>query len=406
MKLNNEKIKAIKCPKDKKQIKRFDGNGLYLLVKNTGSKLWYFKYMFGGKHKEMAFGKYPKIPLKQARKKADEARLLLSDAIDPMAERKLKKHQSECEDLNFGVIAHQWLELNEAEWSEDYYKKLARWLNNDLKNLCKLQIDQITKQHLIKIVNLLVDADTKKKVPPLMSMLDRIFKYASTYGFTDNNPLANFDYTSLTGKLPKVKNHAAITNSDKLGLLILKIENNTLGSYCSQEALKLLPHLFLRPSELRCLQWEHIDFDKKYIQIPAELMKAKQPHIVPLSKQTLSKFEKLYDITGYSKYAFPSELNSTKPFSKNILNNRLRSLGYSTDDIVSHGFRGIASTLLNEQEEDFHHIEMQLAHNVGNQVSRSYNHAQYLTPRRAMMQRWSDFLDKLRDEAELSNEIE
>ena len=402
MKLNNEKIKALKCPKDKKQTKIFDGNGLYLLVKSTGSKLWYFKYMFGGKHKEMAFGKYPKTTLKQARKKADDARLLLSDAIDPMAERKLKKYQSTCEDLNFGKIALQWFEINKEGWSEDYQKKLMRWLQNDIKSICKLQIDQITKQHLIKIVNLLVDADTKKKVPPLLSMLNRIFKYASTKNITDNNPLTNFDYTHLTGKMPKIKNHAAITNSHKLGLLILKIENNNSGSYCSQEALKLLPHLFLRPSELRCLQWEHIDFDKKYIQIPAELMKAKQTHIVPLSKQTLSRFKKLYDITGYSKYAFPSELNSTKPFSKNILNNRLRSLGYTTDDIVSHGFRGIASTLLNEQEENFHHIEMQLAHKAGNQVSRSYNHAQYLTPRRAMMQRWSDFLDKLRDEAELS----
>ena len=337
MKLNNEKIKALKCPSDKKQTKKFDGKGLYLLVKNTGSKLWYFKYMYGGKHKEMALGKYPKTTLKQARKKADDARLLLSDAIDPMAERKLRKHQSYCEYLNFDVIANQWLELNEAEWSAGNYKKYVRWLNNDLKNLCKLQIHQITKQHLIKIVNQLVDANTKKKVPPLLSMLNRIFKYASTKNITDNNPLINFDYTQLTGKMPKVKNHAAITDSKKLGLLILKIESNTSGSYCSQEALKLLPHLFLRPSELRCLQWKHIDFDKKYIQIPAELMKAKQPHIVPLSKQTLSRFKKLYDITGYSKYAFPSELNSTRPFSKNILNNRLRSLGYTTDDIVSHG---------------------------------------------------------------------
>ena len=262
MKLNNEKIKALKCPKDKKQIKKFDGNGLYLLVKNTGSKLWYFKYMFGGKHKEMAFGKYPKITLKQARKKADDARLLLSDAIDPMAERKLKKHQSTCESLSFGKIAHQWYELNKDEWSEDYQKKLMRWLENDLKDLCKLQIDQITKQHLIKIVNQLVDANTKKKVPPLLSMLNRIFKYASTKNITDNNPLINFAYTQLTGKMPTVKNHAAITNSHKLGLLILKIENNNSGSYCSQEALKLLPHLFLRPIELRCLKWEFVDFKK------------------------------------------------------------------------------------------------------------------------------------------------
>ncbi|MEI8623441.1 tyrosine-type recombinase/integrase [Pseudoalteromonas sp. B137] len=397
--LNNEKIKALKCPEDKKQFKKFDSNGLYLLVNRTGSKLWRLKYKYGGKHKVMALGKYPTIPLKDARKKADKARLLLHDGIDPMAERKLKKHQSYCEDLNFGVIAHQWLELNQAEWSEDNYKKLARWLNNDLKNLCKLQIDRITKQHLIKIVNLLVDANTKKKVPPLLSMLNRIFKYASAQNITDHNPLINFGFTQLVGKMPSVKNHAAITDSKQLGQLIYDIENNTFGNYCSREALKLLPHLFIRPNELRHLKWEYIDFENAYIRIPSFLMKARNEHIVPLTQQTSDLLRAIHQNTNYSEYVFPSEKNPCQPMSKNVLNNRLKALGYTSEQIVSHGFRGTASTILNELGENSQYIETQLAHQTGNSTSRAYNHAKFLKQRTAMMQRWSDLLDKLRDEA-------
>jgi len=406
MKLTNEKIKAITCPKDQKKTKKHDGNNLYLLTKISGSKHWYFCYKFGGKHKNMSLGKYPTISLKLARTKANEAHLLLSESIDPMAQRKLLKLQSTCADLNFGKIALQWFELNKKEWSDAYQKKLLRWLKSDLNGICKLQIDHITKSHIIKIVNSMVDANTEKKVPPLFSMLNRIFRYAVTKDLTNNNPLNNFNYVDLTGSIPAPKNHAAITNSKELGLLILNIENNNSGSYCSQEALKLLPHLFLRPSELRCLRWEHVDFDNKYIKIPGELMKAGKTHIVPLSVQTLSKFQDIYRYTSYSKYVFPSEMSPSQPFSKNVLNNRLRSLGYSTNDIVSHGFRGTASTLLNEQEENFQHIEMQLAHKVGNSTSLAYNHAEYLTQRRAMMQRWSNYLNKLCSDAELCNAIE
>ncbi|WP_166108757.1 site-specific integrase [Pseudoalteromonas sp. Z9A5] len=404
--LNNEKVKAKTCPVDQKQTKTSDGNNLYLITKNTGSKFWYFIYMFGGKHKDMSLGEYPTISLKLARTKAGKARQLLSDSIDPMAQRKLLKLQSTCKDLNFGEIAFQWFELNKKEWSNAYQEKLLRWLKSDLKGICELQIDHITKNHIINIVSSLVKANTVKKVPPLLSMLNRIFRYAITKDLTNNCPLTNFDYVALTGKISAPKNHAAITNSKELGQLILTIENNNSGSYCSQEALKLLPHLFLRPSELRCLRWEHVDFENKYIKIPGELMKAGKTHIVPLSVQTLSKFQDIYKYTHYSKYVFPSEMNSSKPFSKNVLNNRLRALGYSTNDIVSHGFRGTASTLLNEQEENFQHIEMQLAHKVGNSTTLAYNHAEYLTQRRAMMQRWSNYLNKLCSDAELCNAIE
>lgn len=406
MKLNNEKIKALKPKENGKNFKKYDGNNLFLLVTSHGSKLWRFKYKFGGKYKEMALGKYPTVPLKLARTKADKARQLLSDSIDPMAQRKLLKLQSTCKGLNFGEIALQWFELNKKEWSNAYQEKLLRWLKSDLKGICELQIDHITKNHIINIVDSLVEANTVKKVPPLLSMLNRIFRYAITKDLTNNSPLTNFDYIALTGKISDPKNHAAITNSKELGQLILTIENNNSGSYCSQEALKLLPHLFLRPSELRCLRWEHVDFENKYIKIPGELMKAGKTHIVPLSVQTLSKFRDIYKYTNYSKYVFPSEMSSSKPFSKNVLNNRLRALGYSANDIVSHGFRGTASTLLNEQEENYQHIEMQLAHKVGNSTALAYNHAEYLTQRRAMMQRWSNYLNKLCSDAELCNAIE
>ncbi|MCZ4252853.1 tyrosine-type recombinase/integrase [Pseudoalteromonas shioyasakiensis] len=217
MNLTNERIKALKCPEGQKQTKKYDGNNLYLLVKSTGSKLWRYKYKYANKHKEISLGRYPKISLKMARSKADEMRLHLIEGIDPSLERKLKKYESSDENLNFGKIAQDWLNINKAEWSESNYKKLKRWLENDLKDLCKLQVHQIKKQHLIKVIKQLVDADTKRKVSPMLSMLNRIFRYAITNEITEHNPLINLDYIQLTGKMPKVKHHAGMFWSTPAG---------------------------------------------------------------------------------------------------------------------------------------------------------------------------------------------
>jgi integrase len=400
MTLTASQVKSASCPEGQKQKKVYDSKGLYLLLKDTGGKLWRLRYKFGGKHKEMALGKFPNVTLSEAREKAERARSLLTDGFDPMANRKLLKYQVTDEALNFEKIATRWFERNKVNWSSTYQTKLVRWLENDLKNISTLQINVITKKHLIMIVNTIVENGHKKKVAQLMSMINRIFEFAMSELLISTNPCQSFYYKTLVGNLPNTKNYAAITDSRKLGDLLFDIENNTSGTLCSIEALKILPHVFLRPSELRGLKWEYVDFDKKLIFIPGSEMKTKKDHIVPMSKQVERKLKALHKQTQYSEFVFPSEKNPCQPFSKNVLNNRLKALGYDSETMVSHGFRGTASTLLNEEGVNESHIETQLAHQIGNSTSRSYNRAKYLRKRKKMMQRWSDLLDALRESSD------
>ena len=395
MTLKAAQIKSFTCPEGQKQKKEYDGNGMYLLLKDTGAKLWRFRYKFGGKHKEMALGKFPSVTLSGAREKAEKARSLLTDGFDPMVNRKMQKHQVKDEALNFETIAMEWFARVSEEWSPTYQAKLLRWLARDLEYIGGLPISCITKEHIVKIVNTIVENGHKKKVAPLMSMINRIFEFAIALDMVNANPCKKVDHKTIVGMLPSVTSYAAITDSRQLGDLMFDIENNASGTLCSIEALKLLPHLFLRPNEIRCLKWEYVDFEKNLIFIPGTKMKTKKDHIVPMSRQVKNKLKALHKQTKYSEYVFPSEKNPCHPISKNVLNNRLKALGYNSDVMVAHGFRGTASTLLHENGENENHIETQLAHQVGNATARAYNRAKYLKKRKKMMQRWSDLLDNL-----------
>jgi integrase len=186
-----------------------------------------------------------------------------------------------------------------------------------------------------------------------------------------------------------------------LGQLIRDIDKTDSGSYCTVEALKLIPRLFLRPKEIRCLKWEYVDFEQKLLVIPAEDMKRGREHLVPLAEQVIRQLKSVQEVTGYSPYVFPSQRSSDKPLSKNVMTNRLRDLGYSADVMSAHGFRSTASTILHEQ--GWHHdvIEAQLAHLTGTATSRAYNRSIHLAERKKMMQSWADQLDALRDGAEV-----
>jgi integrase len=397
MALKAAQIKGLTCPQGQKQKKEYDSNGLYLLIKNTGGQLWRFRYKYGGKHKEMALGKYPSVTLGVAREKAEAARSLLANGIDPMFKRKTTKHQSSNKDLNFGTIAKKWFELNQVGWSGTYQDKLLRWLKVDLKHICGLKIDYITKINILDIIDSIVDAGHKKKAYDVFSVLRRIFLFATSKDFTNNNPTLKIDFKTVVGILPPVQNLPAIIDSRKLGQLICDIDNSILGTFCTMEALKLIPRVFLRPSEVRNIKWEYIDFDKRLIYMPAEVMKSKRDHIVPMSKQVIKQLEYVFQHTNYSKFVFPSERSSNQPISKNVLGNRLKALGYDSTVMVAHGFRSTASTLLSEAGVEENYIETQLAHLIGNATSRVYNRAKYLPQRKVMMQKWSDTLDSLRD---------
>jgi integrase len=417
MTLTVSKIKIFTCPEDKNQKKLYDKQGLFLLakniyfenikrkaegkaeLKNTDRMLWRFKYLYEGKHKEMALGKFKDVTLADARDKAKEARNLLTAGTDPMAKRKETRINSSDQSLNFGVIANNWIAANVAGWGDLHHRKYLRYIKNDYKELCKQQIQDITKEDIRIVIKASADQNYKRKARDLMSVLNQIFDYGNEEidAFKISNPMSKLGCKILVGKLPRVKRYPAITDAKKLGKLIAKIDNNIKGIFCSQEALKLLPRIFLRPSELRLLKWEYVNFDEELIYVPKEIMKMRNDHIVPMSTQVIAQLEYIHERTNYSPYIFPSEMDSSKPFSKNVLNTRLNALGYTGDVMVAHGFRGTASTLLHEQGVESDHIEVQLAHDIGTDSSKAYNRAKFLTQRKKMMQEWSDRLENLRD---------
>jgi integrase len=395
-------VKRLTCPEGQKQFKKSDGNGLFLLVKINGSKLWRMRYRFNGKYQELAFGQYPTIPLLEARRLATEARLLLVQGINPADERRAKKRVSAEDDRIFGVVAEAWWEQQESSWSADHAKKLKRWIEVEMKPITKLPVEAIDQGHITELMLSIEAAGNRRGAPTILSVINRIFGYALAHRYTRSNPAQGLPLGDILKPMPKVKHRAAIIKPLTLGQLIRDIDKTDSGSYCTVEALKLIPRLFLRPTEIRCLKWEYIDFSKKLLVIPAENMKRGREHLVPLANQVVAQLQSIKEITGYSPYVFPSQRRSDKPLSKNVMTNRLRDLGYGADVMTAHGFRSTASTILHEQGWGHDVIEAQLAHLTGTATSRAYNRSIYLADRKQMMKSWADYLDALSDGANKS----
>lgn len=395
MSLTAQEIKSISCPEDKKQIKRFDGKGLFLLIKRNNSKLWRMRYRFSGKHKEIALGQYPEIPLVEARRLAEEARVLLMKGINPSDERRERKRSHSVTDRQFNIIALKWWEQQKDAWSTDHQARVKRFITIDCKSLSSLLIEKIDAGHITEVMLSIEASGSPKKAPVILSIINRIFGYALAHRLTRNNPAQGLPLKDIIKPLKKVRSHSAIINPIELGNLIHDIDMTISGTFCTAEALKLIPRVFLRPKEIRGLKWEYVDFGEKLIRIPAQEMKKDRDHLVPLSKQVIKQLEYIYVETRYSPYVFPNSRDSSMPMSKNVMTNRLRDLGYSADVMSAHGFRSTASTILHEQGWSHDAIEVQLAHLTGSNTSRAYNRAIYLPERKKMMQTWSDYLEEL-----------
>ena len=396
MPLTMQEVKNLTCPKDKSQIKKSDGNGLFLLVKNNGSKLWRFKFRYSSKYQEMAFGKYPSVPLSEARKLAGEARALLVHGINPMDERRARKcNKNISQDKLFSVVALKWWEQQKDSWSTDHASRIKRWLLLDSKSICKLHLDEIDAGHITTLMLSIESAGTPKKAPNILAVINRVFGYALAHRLTRNNPAQGLPLGDILKPLAKVQHRAAIVKASELGKLIKDIDTTQSGHYCTIEALKLIPRVFLRPTEIRHLKWEYIDFDDALIRIPAEEMKCNREHLVPMSRQVSEQLAAVKLVTSYSELVFPNQRDSSKAMSKNILTNRLRDLGYPADVMSAHGFRSTASTILHEKGWNSEVIEVQLAHLTGTATSRSYNRSIYLAERIKLMQEWADYLDAL-----------
>ena len=392
MPLSELKIRNAK-PKEK-FYKLSDSDGLYLHVTEKGGKLWRFRYRFEGKEKLLAFGSYPEISLLDARQKRDEARRLLAHGIDPGAVRKAQK-QAKVEDKEtVEVIAREWHEKFKSTWTEGHADKLLRCLERDVFPWIGTRpIKEIKAPELLTVLRRVESRGVLEGAHRVRGICNMIFRYAISTGRAERNPAQD-----LIGSLPpaKEKHLAAITEPKEVRELLLVIEGY-VGSYVVKLALQLSPLVFVRPGELRHMEWREVDFENALWSIPAEKMKMREPHLVPLSKQAIKILKELQKLTGTSQYAFPSGRTYDRPMSNNAILAALRRMGYTKEEMTPHGFRAMARTIIDEVLQirpDF--IEAQLAHRVSDPLGRSYNRTHHLNERRKMMQTWADYLDGLK----------
>jgi integrase len=396
-KLTNTAVKNAK-PKEK-QYKLFDGKGLFLIVKPNGAKWWRFKYRYVGKYKEISMGVYPDVSLAIARKNAQAARELLAQDVDPSAHRKAKREEKlALTENSFEIVAREWIGKQKNRLSGATIKTTTRHLeHNVFPWIGSRPITEITAPELLSVLRKMEDRGILETAHRVRATCGQVFRYAIATGKTERDVAAD-----LRGALEPVKQKhlAAVTDPKDVAELLRAIDSLT-GSHEVRCAMRLAPLVFLRPGELRQAEWSEIDLDNKQWNIPAEKMKMKQPHIVPLSDQAVKILQDIYPLTCKSKYVFPSARSAARPMSNMALNAAMARMGYK-DRMTPHGFRAMARTLLDEvlqQRVDF--IEHQLTHVVKDPNGRAYNRTTHLEGRRKMMQAWADYLDGLKQGAQV-----
>ncbi len=394
MPLNIAEIRSFK-PKAK-PYKKADGRGLYLLIKPNGSRLWYLKYRFRGKEKKMSLGPFPEVGLANARRLCETARLQILEGTDPMAERMREKSlEKQGSEHTFESVALEYIEDNmvRAGRAEATLRK-ARWFLDLLKPaIGDMPIADVDPQMMLAPLKKMEARGNLESAKKCKSFASRVFRYGAATGRCQSDPTA-----ILQGALvsPKARHYAAILEPEKLGELLRAIENFEC-SPITKAALRVAPHVFVRPGELRHGEWKEIDWDKKVWTIPAGKMKARRTHAVPLSRQVLEYLEHYKAKMGGDGYIFPSLYASARPMSENTVNVAFRRMGFGKEEITAHGLRSTASTFLNESGK-WHPdaIERALAHGDSNAVRGVYNRGNYWNERVRMAQWWSDYLDALR----------
>ena len=386
-----------------------DGDGLFLLVKSTGSKIWRFKYRVDGKEKLLTIGPYPDVSLKEARDCVFASRRKLRDGIDPMLEKKATKAaQSQAEvkaqlavENRFEVVAREWFEKFGTDWAGSHSDRIINRLEKDVFPwLGKRDVAEITAPELLKVIQRVEARGALETAHRVLSSCGRIFRYAISTARAQRNPAVD-----LRGALPPRtrKNHlAALTDPKQIAELLHDIDEYK-GSHVVRAALALSPLVFVRPGELRLMQWEQIDFEAA--QWKYYVTKTKTMHIVPLATQAIKVLRDIQPLTGDGKYVFPGARGNNRPLSDNGVRSALRDLGWRNDEMTPHGFRAMASTLLDNMGYRPEWIERQLAHEEANKVKAAYKRdvfMMYLPERTKMMQDWADYLDRLRQETNVN----
>ena len=389
-----------------KQYKLSDGEGMYLLVLlllriPAGGKYWRLKYRYGGKEKVLALGVYPAVSLAEAREKKIDAKRLLAKGEDPSTVKKVAKiTQKQNSSDSFESIAREWHEKQKAKLvAVTARDTLSKLVNHVFPHIGSRTIGEITAPEVLAVLRRLESAGKVSAAHRTKQIISRVFRYAVATGRATHDPAAD-----LRGALaPEVtESHAGITDPKQIGELLRTIDTFT-GTFQVKCALQLAPLLFVRPGELRQAEWQEFDLENRQWLIPAEKTKLKRDHLVPISTQAVAILKELYRLTGNEdriangrkRYLFST---TQKPMSENTVNKALKSLGYSSKQIVGHGVRTMARTLLHEQGWLSDAIERQMAHVEKNEVKGTYNKALHIDVRTQFMQAWSDYLYGLKED--------
>ena len=399
-KLTDKMVKAAK-PEGQKRRKLADGGGLTLVVKPE-SKVWWFRYRFGGKEKVFSLGSYPEVTLKEAREGRDKARKLLAQKKDPVTHRRSEGAKNLSAASNtFKAVAEDWLNLQKGQLQDSTIdvtrNRLTNWI---YPHLGTMPITEIEPPLVLQVLRKIETKGKHETAHRMRQRISQIYRFAISEGRASRDPAA--DLRGLLKAVP-AQNRAAITKPDELGGLLRAIEAYS-GQPATCAALQLAPMLFLRPGELRKAVWDEIDLKAGIWIVPGDRMKgtlkAKRAgqvpdHKIPLPRQAIEILKPLKQLTGKRPFVFES-IKPGRPLSENTINTALRSMGYDSEMMVGHGFRATASTLLHEMGWPPEVIELQLAHRQRNQVAAAYNRSARIEERTAMMQQWADYLDNLK----------
>ena len=394
MALSDAAIRAAKP--GEAQFKLYDEGGLFMIVKPSGGKLWRLKYRHVGKEQQLTIGRYPDVGLKDAREKRDHARKVIAAGGNPAFEKKRAAVAASVSAANtFAAVAEELIAKREREGLKDVTNGKARWLLSLLASeIGQRPIAEIEPYELLDVLKRVEASGRLETAKRLLAFASSVFRYAVATTRAQRNIAAD-----LQGALvaPTVKHHAAIIDPKGVGALLRAIEGFD-GQPVTMWALRLAPHVFVRPGELRQAEWSEIDLDGAVWRIPALRTKMKREHAVPLSTQAVAILTEARGLTGGGRFVFPGQRTPKRPMSENTLNAALRRLGYSTDEMTSHGFRSTASTLLNESGKwSVDAIERALAHGDTDNVRATYHRGAHWQERVKMAQWWSDHLNGLRD---------
>ena len=394
--LTDTKVRTTK-PTEKPQ-KLFDGGGLFLLVTPTGGRLWRFKYRFGGSEKLLSIGTYPETSLAEARQRRDQASALLAKGIDPSETKKAQKAAGNQETETFEIIAREWYAKFSPSWATSHAKTTIRRLELFIFPwLGARPVKTITAPELLAALRRIEAKGALETAHRVKQVCGQVFRYAIATGRAERDPSGD-----LRGAIPPAsgKHMATITDPKEIAGLLRSIDDYR-GGIVTRCALQLAPLVFVRPGELRQAEWSEFNLETAEWRIPAEKMKAGTVHIVPLSRQAIDILREIHPLTGHGRYVFPSPRTDSRPMSSNAILSALRRMGYAKDEMSGHGFRSMASTLLNEQGWNRDAIERQLAHAEKNRVRAAYNYAEFIPERKKMMQAWADYLEGIKSGAKI-----